>query len=215
MNNELKNTSIRYQDLVWLFTIGSIIGFALEGVWSAIRTGAWVNHSALVWGPFCIIYGFGAIAIYLLASCLKNHNFVFQFLCYALTGTAVEYIGSLFQEKLFGTKSWSYSDHFLNINGRVSFEMFLIWGFLGIVFSFLLYPLLTQLFIKYHCSINTVICIGLSVFLIANMTVSSLAVHRWRERNRNEAPSNSIEAVLDKTYDDNRMRKIYSNMRFV
>ncbi|MBQ8345061.1 MAG: hypothetical protein IJY42_02210, partial [Clostridia bacterium] len=45
---------VTYLDLFWLFLFGSVLGFLLEGVWSIFKRGQWDNHSATVWGPFCI-----------------------------------------------------------------------------------------------------------------------------------------------------------------
>ena len=50
---------LRYTTLFWLFFLGSIAGFVLEGLWRIILVGHWENHSATVWGPFCIVYGIG------------------------------------------------------------------------------------------------------------------------------------------------------------
>ena len=66
-SNEKLFIKASYYDLFWMFVFGSVTGFLLEGVWSAWRFGAWANHSATVWGPFCIVYGAGMVAVYLVA----------------------------------------------------------------------------------------------------------------------------------------------------
>ena len=68
-----------YATLLWLFVIGSAVGFVLEGLWCVLRTGRWESHSATIWGPFCIIYGVGAVAVYLLSAFLKNRGVLLQF----------------------------------------------------------------------------------------------------------------------------------------
>lgn len=110
---------IRYSTLFWLFMLGSVVGFILEGLWCILLQGHWEHHSATVWGPFCIIYGIGAVAVYLLSVVLKNQNLLVQFAAFTVSGAAVEYFGSLFQELCFGSVSWDYSEHILNLGGRV------------------------------------------------------------------------------------------------
>lgn len=118
-----KNKSITYSSLFYLFLFGSIFGFILEGLWCIIKVGHWENHSALVWGTFCIVYGFGAVAIYLFSCWLHKKNILIQFTILSISGAVVEYFTSLFQELIFGTTSWNYSHHLFNIGGRVSLQM--------------------------------------------------------------------------------------------
>ncbi len=56
-----------YPEFLFIFIIGSMAGFLLEGIWCVIRTGMWENHSATLYGPFCIIYGIGAAALYVIS----------------------------------------------------------------------------------------------------------------------------------------------------
>ena len=120
-----------YATLFWLFMFGSVAGFVLEGLWCVLTDGRWESHTATVWGPFCIIYGIGAVAVYLLSGLLKGRSLPVQFAAFTLSGAAVEFFGSLFQELCFGSVSWDYSAHLLNLGGRVSLKMALMWGAMG------------------------------------------------------------------------------------
>ncbi len=110
---------ISYANLFWLFMLGSMAGFVLEGVWCILRKGHWEHHAATVWGPFCIIYGIGAVVVYLLAMLLQKRGLVVRFAAFSAADAVVEYCSSLFQEVCFGSVSWNYSAHFLNLGGRV------------------------------------------------------------------------------------------------
>lgn len=215
MGNQKIYQILQYNDLVILFFFGSILGFLIEGLWSIVRTGHWENHAALVWGPFCIIYGFGAAVMYLLSYLFGNSPLPLQFLCFAVGGSAIEYIGSFIQEWLFGSISWDYSNHFMNINGRISLQMAIAWGILGTGFSRLLYPFLQKAFSHIHGGYIGTFCFLLSIFMLANILVSSAAVLRWRERTVGKPASTSVEHYLDRRFDDERMHRIYKNMRFV
>lgn len=223
MNNQavVKCTSSRkvekrfsYSALFWLFMFGSVAGFLFEGVCCIFKKGHWENHSALVWGPFCVVYGIGAVVVYLLSVYLNKKKWLSQYLVFSLSGGIVEYFTGLFQETVFGSISWDYSNHWLNIGGRVSLKMALLWGVLGVLFLHFIYPYLSQLLKKDHGCIAKVVCVILTVFMIANILVSSVAVLRWRERINDIPASNKVEVLIDKLYDDETMKKIYTNMKF-
>ena len=84
------NNKASYPELFFLFFTGSILGFILEGIWRVIRTGTWENHSATVYGPFCIIYGFGAAALYWITGNVSGMPLWQQFIRFAAVGAAVE-----------------------------------------------------------------------------------------------------------------------------
>ena len=203
-----------YAELFWVFFFGSILGFVVEGVWHIILTGEWVDHSATVVGPFCTVYGLGAVAAFVVAKIVPRHRVGLQFLAFAITGGAVEYFTSLFQEKTFGSVSWDYSSHTLNLGGRVSGQMAILWGFLGMVFIGLIYPTIKTLLRRMHTHRWHIFCIACSAFMAFNLIVSASAIFRWKERTKALPPSNRWEAYLDATYPDSVMEYVYSDMHF-
>lgn len=207
--------SITYRSLFWLFALGSVAGFVLEGMWCILRLGAWESHSSTVWGPFCIIYGFGTIAVYLVSMALKGKNPILQFVLFSAVGTIVEYFCSLFQNIVFGSTSWDYSSHFMNIKGRVSLQMTLIWGVLGIIFMRFVFPLLARFLRKMEEGFWKIVCPVLIAFMIVNLLLSAAAVMRWKERLTENIPAtNTFEQFLDENYNNNTMEKRYPNMKF-
>lgn len=205
---------ITYPALSFLFLFGSVFGFVLEGLWCIIKVGHWENHSALVWGPFCIVYGLGAVVMYLFAYLLQKKRLCLQFVVLSFAGAIVEYFTSLFQELIFGSTSWDYSRHFLNIGGRVSLKMAAFWGVLGIIFVYLLYPRLKKPLQKLHGKIATALSILLSIFMLVNFAVSGAAVLRYSDRQTDTASRNKAEELLDQYYGDEVMKQIYPNMKF-
>jgi len=205
---------LEYAELFWVFFFGSILGFIIEGLWHIALTGEWVDHSATVVGPFCTVYGVGAVAVFLVARSIPRHRVGLQFLAFAVTGGAVEYFTSLFQETVFGSISWDYSSHTLNFGGRVSAQMAILWGFLGVVFVGLIYPALKKLLQRMHTRRWHIFCAACSAFMAFNLAVSASAIFRWRERAESLPPSNKWETYLDDTYPDARMEYVYSDMHF-
>ncbi len=206
---------LNFQTLFWLFFFGSIIGFVFEGFWQILKKGNWENHSASILGPFCIIYGIAAMILYAISKPLENKNIFLLFFVFAILGSALEFFASLFQELVFGSVSWNYKKQFLNIVGRISLKMTVIWGLLGVAFIKIFYPMFTLLFSKMQSTVWTFTCIILTVFMVVNLLLTSIAVLRWGERIKDNSPaSNSVEEFFDEHYDNDRMTYIFTNMKF-
>lgn len=207
---------LSWATLFWLFVAGSLIGFVMEGVWHWLHHGIWGFRVATVWGPFCVIYGVGAAAMYLIALAVEKKRPLTQFITFALAGSAVEYLSSLFQEVAFGTVSWDYSHHVLNLGGRISLRMTLIWGVLGMALMYGILPLLLSFFNRMRLSSRTALCRAAAAFMCVNLLVTSIALLRWQERVQSADPaSNAVEAYMDRRWPDERMQERFPNMVFV
>lgn len=210
-----ERTRLYFTDVAWVFLIGSVIGFVLEGLWSILLRGGWENHASVVWGPFCIIYGLGGALMYVLSLFIKSKPIVVRFLLFALVGSSLEYAASLFQELVFGSVSWDYAGQLLSIGGRVSLRMTLIWGLLGTLFAVAIFPRLQELLDKTHVRGWQIVCLCLCCAMLVNLIMSAAAVLRWRERYEKCAPSNAFEEYLDDAFDDARMEKTFVNLKFL
>lgn len=110
----------------------------MESVYKTVLQRKFVN-SGFLHGPFCPIYGFGAVIMILLLGKLPN-NILIVFIVSTVLLTIWEYIASVLLEKIFKTKYWDYSNMKFNIGGRVCLKNSIYWGILGIIFSFLIHP---------------------------------------------------------------------------
>lgn len=113
------------------FIIYSIAGYIIETIYGMITKGVWESRQSFLYGPFCGIYGLGAVImiIYLHKFPRKfNALFIGGF----IVGSVVEYVVSLVGELLLGVRWWDYSGMPLNINGRICVYYSIFWGFLGI-----------------------------------------------------------------------------------
>lgn len=205
---------MNYADLFWVFMAGSVLGFVVEGLWCVLRKGVWESHVATVWGPLCLVYGVGAVAIYLMAMYSCGWRPTKQFVACALARAVVEYFTSLFQEICFGSRSWDYSGHAININGRVSLRMTLMWGMLGVLFIRWVLPVLQRALSRMQGSGWQAACAVLSCWLAVNLLVTGAALGRWKERRQGVAPGNRVEVSLDERFGDSRMEGLFCNMVF-
>ena len=110
-----------FDKIVWIFMISCIVGFLVETLWCLIKHGYIESRQSLVWGPFSVAYGMGAVVLTLALYKVKDAPVWKVFGVSFIVGTITEYICSLGQQIVFGSVAWDYSNMPLNINGRVCF----------------------------------------------------------------------------------------------
>lgn len=214
--NNRPSPELSFPTLFWLFVAGSLLGFVLEGCWHFLHHGTWGFRVATLWGPFCIIYGAGAVVMYLIALAIRKHSPATQFLIFALAGSTVEYLSGLFQEAMFGTVSWDYSHHAFNLRGRISLRMTILWGIAGMALMYCILPLLLSCFSHLNLQQHTFLCKTAAIFMCINLLLTSAALMRWHERTIHASPAdNAVEEYLDARWPDEKMQNRFPNMVFV
>lgn len=208
--------SLRQRERLSLYGLfwGCFLGVVWETLWCRLTQGIWTSRTGLVWGPFNLVYGLGAV---LLTLCLQRtacRPFWWSFLGGFVLGSAFEYLCSLCQECLFGAVSWQYDVRW-NLNGRINFYYSLFWGALAVVWVKRLCPLLCRWMNRLPARLTRPLAWVLAGFMAANTLVSAAAVGRWSARREGRPPENSLEELLDRRFDNRRMEEIYPNMVFL
>lgn len=156
-----------------LFIIYSFIGWIIEIIDIRIETKKWINRGFLI-GPYCPIYGCGAI---LMTFLLKKYysDPVALFFMGMIICSILEYITSYLMEKIFKARWWDYSEKKFNINGRVCLETMIPFGLLGCLLIYLLNPFFTNVLLKVPMFIlNIIAAILFIIFLIDNIISFSI-----------------------------------------
>lgn len=128
-------------NLIFYFIIYSFLGWCLESVYKTIIFKKPTN-SGFLYGPFCPIYGLGAVLMISISS--FSNNVLVIFILGFIVFTAWEYIVAVILEKFFKTKYWDYSDLKFNIQGRICLKNSIYWGILGILLVFVIQPLIER-----------------------------------------------------------------------
>lgn len=204
------------------FLIGSIFGTYYEQIITLvehlIKDGkiTWVSRSGLIYGPLSPVYGLGTILV-LFLFCLpgKNYNKFKVFIYATFFGGAFEYLVSFFQEKIFGSVSWDYSNFFLNIGGRTTVIYMIFWGLSVMLYIYYLYPLLIKFYFKVKGKIANIIFISIFLILIFDITISAIAIYRQNMRHKKIEAKTFIGRFCDEYYTDEYLKKIYDNLIFV
>lgn len=125
-----------------LFLVYSILGWIWESVFCSLwKTGRFINRGFLN-GPYCPIYGYGALMDLILLGRVDNPLLLFflgGFLCCLL-----EYATSVAMERLFHARWWDYSHMRFQVHGRVCLLGFLAFGFFSVALVHFISPLIMQ-----------------------------------------------------------------------
>lgn len=192
--------STKFFEILTYFVIYSFGGWVLESTFRSIKEKKLINTGFLN-GPFCPIYGVGAIIMYVLLENFKNNTillFVMGFLVLSLW----EYAVGVFLEKAFNTKYWDYSGHKINLQGRVCLTNSIYWGFLGIIFIQYIHPfvqkklaLIDPIYLKVVIySIGTIILIDA---IISTVKVKSIKASLNKIEELNKQIKEKLEEIKE------------------
>lgn len=200
--------------LLLLCFMGSFAGVVIEMLWCLITNGYLESRAGLVYGPFNLLYGAGAVVLTVCLYHFRNRSSWISFAGGMIVGSLVEYVCSWGQELVFGSRSWDYSGMPFNINGRICLLYSVFWGVLGVFWIKTLYPLTAKLILKIPNKAGKIATWVLLVFFVFNAAMSCISVYRWSQRIEGTAPGNAFWEVIDERFPDERMERIFANMEF-
>ena len=203
-----------FYKLFWVFFIGCFAGVVLETIYCLIQRGHYESRVGLIYGPFNLVYGIGALCLSGALYQFRNRGRVFSFVGGFVVGSVVEYACSWFQEVCFGSTSWDYSNMPYNLNGRICLLYSIFWGILGIFWIKDIYPRMAKWILKIPNKVGKPLTWVLLVFMVFNSVMTLFTSLRWTARREGIEPRNAFEAYLDEHYPDERMQKIFANAEF-
>ena len=121
---------------LWLMFY-SFVGWVYESLLCSFSARRWINRGFLN-GPYCPIYGFGAVLDLLILGRITQP--VLLFFLGALVTCTLEYLTSYVMEKLFHARWWDYSERKFNLNGRVCLIGAVVFGAFSVVLILLIHP---------------------------------------------------------------------------
>ena len=203
-----------FYKLFWVFFIGCFAGVVLETIYCLIQRGHYESRVGLIYGPFNLVYGIGALCLSGALYQFRNRGRVVSFVGGFVVGSVVEYACSWFQEVCFGSTSWDYSNMPYNLNGRICLLYSIFWGILGIFWIKDIYPRMAKWILKIPNKVGKPLTWVLLVFMVFNSVMTLFTSLRWTARREGIEPRNAFEAYLDEHYPDERMQKIFANAEF-
>ncbi len=209
-------SGLSWKKLFLIFLIFSIFGSLFEQIQYLIvhyhqtKEISIPSRTAVIYGQFNMIYGFGAVLFLFLLYRLKKWYQIF--LWGSLIGGVFEYFMSFLLEFFVGTRSWDYSDKILNIHGRTTIPIMLVWGLLALIFIQFAYPFFSTFIEKIPYRFGNVMISILLILIILDALISWTALIRQNFRRKGYLPITKIGVICDKIYPDELLEKVYPNM---
>ncbi|MBO5142387.1 MAG: putative ABC transporter permease [Clostridia bacterium] len=209
--SKVKICGVSLWRIIGYFIIYSFLGYLIEVLYGLITKGVIESRQSFLYGPFCGIYGLGAVLMVLPFKKHKKSNNIQMFIGSAIIGCSVEYFISWFGETFMHIKWWDYSNYFLNINGRICLYFGIFWGVLGIWLVKKLNPRVDATIDRWKRKIpnmkrKTAVSI-VALFLLIDCLVTIVALDYYKIR---VVVENNV-SVEQYEYYKKRYEEIYSN----
>lgn len=168
------------------FFLFSFLGYLLECAVLSYENRKLVLNRGFGHGPFCIIYGFGAIGAIVLLSPVADHS-LRLYLASMTMATLMELVTARLMIRLFGTFWWDYSRKRFNYKGIVCLESSLAWGFLGILYFRFLDGFANQMVAYIPVRFGRFLAVSLLLFYAADF-LYTVRIQRKQLKDEDETP---------------------------
>lgn len=205
-------------DLVLLFSFYAFAGWVLETVYASISEKRFVNRGFLT-GPFCPIYGIGALLIIQSSNLLKGIAgntpvlLTASIMLAIISATALEYLTGYALEKIFNCKWWDYSNESFNIKGRICLKYSLLWGILAYILLTIVNPLVATGIATVPLSMIHISALILIVYFVLDIAHSVAAILDLNKL-LSAYGKTSLDKFLDKLLSHRRILLAFPQLHF-
>lgn len=126
--------------VIWL-VLYSVVGWIYETSICSFDQRKYVRRGFL-YGPYCPIYGFGAVLDIMILGKLENP--IQLFFGGAVLACLLEYFTAWLLESLFHSKWWDYSKWKFNIKGRVCVIGAVVFGMFSVALIKVIHPIMSM-----------------------------------------------------------------------
>lgn len=201
-----------------LFISYAFLGWCMEVGCKYVQFGKFINRGFLI-GPYCPIYGWGAIAITIF---LKRYTYdpLVLFIMSTLVCSIIEYFTSYFMEKKYHARWWDYSSKKFNINGRICLETLIPFGILGLFIMYVTNPMLFKIYQSMSKIVVHIISITLFIIFIVDNIISSNIISsvnvegsKLVKDNTEEITEKVKQILREKSWLHRRLINAYPNLK--
>ena len=170
----------KVQNYFFYFMLYSILGWIYE-VFLEVVVYKWgFSNRGVLFGPYCIIYGIGALVLlFLLYNFRKKSIYVWKlnvtpilvFVAIVVITTIIELIGSYIMEFTSGKWLWDYTGYNFEFQGRIALNPSVRFGFGGMVCLYGLQPLFVKIVEKIDRKIFSKIIWVLGIIFLIDVIV--------------------------------------------
>lgn len=130
-----------FSEFFLYLTVYSMLGWVCEVIYCSVPPKRFINRGFLN-GPYCPIYGAGAIMILSAAYPFKQYPLL-VFVLSLCAATTLEYFTGWLMEFLFQVRWWDYSERKFNIKGRICLKNSMLFGIMGLTVMYFVHPVVT------------------------------------------------------------------------
>ena len=206
-----KQTKDYLSNLIWYFTIFSIIGMFVETAFCFITMKFVESRKGFIYGPFCPVYGVGAVLIIIALNRFKDSK-IKVFTYGIIAGAIVEYALSFTLEAIYGLRFWDYLPY--NINGRICLLYSIFWGFLSLGMIYLVKPNVDKIINKIPKKNLIALILFIILFIDAIVTFTAISIYQERARRvyYGQEQMNEPE-ITKKLFSNEFMLRTFPNIR--
>lgn len=182
-----------YEFVIMLFLF-SILGWVMEVTLKFIQYHRFINRGFLI-GPYCPIYGFGVVGVTILVGGLLGRAGTYPetFMAGFVICGFLEYMTSLYMEKMFHARWWDYSNKPMNLHGRIWIGNLILFGLASVIIVKLIDPH----YFNYIETINPLIISVLAwiiiVLMVSDYTLSHILMNIVKKEIDNSTGDNTEE----------------------
>lgn len=159
------------------FMLYSVIGWCYE-VFLEVVVYRWgFSNRGVLLGPYCVVYGFGALILIASLRWLKERRIclgrlsvtpLLVFVGIVVITTLVELVASYIMEFTRGEWMWDYTRFAFNFQGRIALNPSIRFGIGGMIFLYLLQPLFQKLTARMSRRVLAAVSGSLVLLLLAD-----------------------------------------------
>ena len=189
-----------YEVVMW-FLIYSMMGWLVESIYMSFCNHK-ITNRGFAKGPFCPIYGFGALTVFFILRPYSDNSILLFFLG-SFLATTLEFLTALVMKRIFGEIWWDYHEKPFNYRGIICLESSIAWGFYTL-FLFMFLQNIVAAFVA-MIPVRAGRAIG-NLILIGYIMDFSATIYRQKKENLQESMDEEqiqqIEQAKDKMKDN-------------
>ena len=189
-----------YEVVMWFLTY-SMMGWLVESIYMSFCNHK-ITNRGFAKGPFCPIYGFGALTVFFILRPYSDNSILLFFLG-SFLATTLEFLTALVMKRIFGEIWWDYHEKPFNYRGIICLESSIAWGF----YTLFLFMFLQNIVAAFVAMIPVLAgrAIG-NLILIGYIMDFSATIYRQKKENLRESMDEEqiqqIEQAKDKMKDN-------------
>ena len=189
-----------YEVVMWFLTY-SMMGWLVESIYMSFCNHK-ITNRGFAKGPFCPIYGFGALPVFFVLRPYSDNSILLFFLG-SFLATTLEFLTALVMKRIFGEIWWDYHEKPFNYRGIICLESSIAWGFYTL-FLFMFLQNIVAAFVA-MIPVRAGRVIG-NLILIGYIMDFSATIYRQKKENLQESMDEEqiqqIEQARDKMKDN-------------